>query len=124
MSLRANIEHLSASPGVEAVIVDSPNKDATYRGDAHWRAVLDASMALLAKTDEKSIRLVVGKHTIVLQTEGDDTVGVVLPTGHAIAKSLRRMIRRMSKKERGPLMASPLAAVGSRGAMHEPSYGR
>ncbi len=30
-------------------------------------------------------------------------MAVVLPTGHAIAKSLRRMIRRMAKKVRGPL---------------------
>jgi hypothetical protein len=56
--------------------------------------------------------LVVGKHTIVVQKESDETVAVVLPTGHAIAKSLRRMIRRMARKDRGPIPKDfPIAAT-------------
>jgi hypothetical protein len=61
---------------------------------------------LLDKTGESTIRLVVGKHTVVVQTEKEETVAVVLPTGHAIAKSLRRMIRRMSRKVRTPIRPS------------------
>jgi hypothetical protein len=72
-------------------------------------------MGLLKKTDESTIRLVIGQHTVVLQGEGDETVAVVLPTGHAIAKSLRRMIRRMSRKVRAPL-GRPAAAVQQPGA--------
>ena len=67
------------------------------------RGVLDASLDLFTKTDEDTIRLVIGQHTIIVQKEHGQTVAVVLPTGHAIAKSLRRMIRRLSKKERGPV---------------------
>jgi hypothetical protein len=103
MSLRANIEHLAAAQGIVAVSVVSPAGPREIRGDESWGPILDASLSLLEKTGEKTIRLVVGKHTIVMQVEGDETVGVVLPTGHAIAKSLRRMIRRMSRKPRGPL---------------------
>jgi len=107
MSLRANIEHLAAAQGIVAVSVVSPTGPRELRGEESWAPVLDASLSLLEKTGEKTIRLVVGKHTIVMQVEGDETVGVVLPTGHAIAKSLRRMIRRMSRKPRGPLAARP-----------------
>ena len=110
MSLRANIEHLAAAQGIVAVSVVSPAGPRELRGDESWAPILDASLSLLEKTGEKTIRLVVGKHTIVMQVEGDETVGVVLPTGHAIAKSLRRMIRRMSRKPRGPL-ARPAAAT-------------
>jgi hypothetical protein len=84
------------------------------RGEASWHPVLEGALNLLGLTHEKSIRLVVGKHTVVVQTEGDETVAVVLPTGHAIAKSLRRMIRRMAKKDRGPLreVARPVPSHG------------
>jgi len=104
MSLRANIEHLAAAQGIVAVSVVSPSGPREFRGDDGWTEILDAALSLLEKTGEKTIRLVVGKHTVVLQTENEETVAVVLPTGHAIAKSLRRMIRRMSRKPRGPLV--------------------
>lgn len=112
MSLRANIEHLAAAQGIEAVAVDNPSGAREFRGDSRWSAVLDGALSLLGKTDEPTIRLVVGKHTVVVQTEKEETVAVVLPTGHAIAKSLRRMIRRMSRKVRAPLQpgAAPTAA--------------
>jgi hypothetical protein len=101
MSLVANIEHLAIAAGIEAAVVDSGSRE--YRGEATWHAVLDGALDLFKLTDEKSIRLVIGKHTIVVQRESDETVAVVLPTGHAIAKSLRRMIRRMARKNRGPV---------------------
>lgn len=130
MSLRANIEHLAAAQGIVAVSVVSPAGPRELRGDESWTPILDAALSLLEKTGEKTIRLVVGKHTIVLQTENDETVGVVLPTGHAIAKSLRRMIRRMSRKPRGPLprpvvtapsqhAGPPSAPAQAPGAAHE-----
>lgn len=103
MSLSANIEHLIAASGIEAVTVASPHQSRGFRGAEAWAAVLDGALSLFAKTGEPSIRLVVGNHTIVVQKENEETVAVVLPTGHAIAKSLRRMIRRMAKKDRGPV---------------------
>ena len=109
MSLQANIDHLAIASGIEAVIVDAGPRD--YRGEPRWHAVLDGSLDLFKRANEKSIRLVIGKHTIVVQKEGEETVAVVLPTGHAIAKSLRRMIRRMSRKDRGPLPKTPHDAI-------------
>lgn len=112
MSLSANIEHLHAAAGIEAVTVVSNQNARDFRGAEAWSPVLEGALALFAKTGEPSIRLVVGKHTIVVQKENDEAVAVVLPTGHAIAKSLRRMIRRMAKKVRGPL-PKPVQAVVS-----------
>lgn len=103
MSLFANIEHLAAAPGVVAVTIDSPNHPRAFRGVDTWSPVLDASLQLFGQTGEDTIRLVIGQHTVIIQKEHGDTVAVVLPTGHAIAKSLRRMIRRLAKKERGPV---------------------
>lgn len=109
MSLSANIDHLAIAAGIEAVVVDTGTRE--YRGDEQWYRVLDGALDLFRRTDERSIRLVVGKHTIVVQKEAEETVAVVLPTGHAIAKSLRRMIRRMARKDRGPLPKDfPIAA--------------
>ena len=98
MSLFANIEHLAAAPGVVAVTIDSPNHPRAFRGVDSWAPVLDASLQLFSQTGEDTIRLVIGQHTVIIQKEHGDTVAVVLPTGHAIAKSLRRMIRRLAKK--------------------------
>jgi hypothetical protein len=111
MSLRANIDHLAAAPGIVAVTVADPAGSLEFRGEQSWNPVLAAAMGLLKKTDESTIRLVVGQHTVVLQGEGDETVAVVLPTGHAIAKSLRRMIRRMSRKVRAPVVRPSMAPV-------------
>lgn len=110
MSLLANMEHLAAASGVVAVTIDSPQHPRAFRGVETWAPVLDAALALFDKTDEDTIRLVIGQHTIIVQKEHGQTVAVVLPTGHAIAKSLRRMIRRLSKKERGPLAPRPSQA--------------
>ncbi len=100
MNLRANIEHLAAAQGIVAVTVYSPPAPRELRGEPHWGPILDASLSLLEKTGEKTIRIVVGAHTLVLQVEGAETVGVVIPTGDPIAKSLRRMIRRLARKPR------------------------
>ena len=113
MSLLANMEHLAAASGVVAVTIDSPQHPRAFRGAENWAPVLDAALGLFEKTDEDTIRLVIGQHTIIVQKEHGQTVAVVLPTGHAIAKSLRRMIRRLSKKERGPLPPRPTVDQGA-----------
>ncbi|MFO7567522.1 MAG: hypothetical protein R6X02_33065 [Enhygromyxa sp.] len=122
MSLSANIDHLAIAAGIEAVVVETGTRE--YRGDEQWYRVLDGALDLFRRTEEKSIRLVVGKHTIVVQKEGEETVAVVLPTGHAIAKSLRRMIRRMARKDRGPLPKDyPIAATPTGPSAPPPSPG-
>ncbi len=121
MSLLANMEHLAAASGVVAVTIDSPQHPRAFRGVETWAPVLDAALALFDKTDEDTIRLVIGQHTIIVQKEHGQTVAVVLPTGHAIAKSLRRMIRRLSKKERGPLNPRPPSSVEASAGSNQPN---
>lgn len=110
MSLYANIEHLAAASGIEAVEVETTKNPRAFRGDENWKGVLDGALGIFALTEEPTIRMVVGRHTVVVQKENEEVVAVILPTGHAIAKSLRRMIRRMAKKDRGPLPAKAAAA--------------
>jgi len=116
MSLHVNIEHLVSAPGIEAVEVITSDGDRAFRGEGRWTAALEGSLALFTKTTpEDSIRVVLTTHTVVVQREGDETVAVVLPTGHAIAKSLRRMIRRMARKDRAPLSAPETRSHASDG---------
>ncbi len=122
MSLLANMEHLAAASGVVAVTIDSPQHPRAFRGVETWAPVLDAALALFDKTDEDTIRLVIGQHTIIVQKEHGQTVAVVLPTGHAIAKSLRRMIRRLSKKERGPLAPRPNVEANTAQGQPQPHH--
>jgi hypothetical protein len=123
MSLRANIDHLAVAQGIVAVTVADAGGNLEFRGEENWNPILAAAMGLLKKTDESTIRLVIGQHTVVLQAEGDETVAVVLPTGHAIAKSLRRMIRRMSRKVRGPLTRPASVGAGAEQRSADPNRG-
>jgi hypothetical protein len=112
MSLEANIEHLKTANGIEAVLVRTATSDKSFRGDEKWNAILDQALDLFSICGQPSMRLVVGSHTIVVQKEATETAAVALPTGHPIAKSLRRMIRRMSRKVRPPIerpQASPFS---------------
>ncbi|MEE9381985.1 MAG: hypothetical protein V3V08_01035 [Nannocystaceae bacterium] len=114
MSLLANIDHLAAANGIEAVcVVTTAGAHDTRGPDERWRELLHGAVRLFQMTAESSIRLVVGNHTMVVQRENDETVAVVLTTGHAIAKSLRRMIRRMAKKDRGPLRPEPMVTTSA-----------
>ena len=64
MSLLANIDHLAIAAGIGAVVVDAGPRE--YRGDQSWHPVLDGALDLFQRTPEKSIRLVVGKHIVVV----------------------------------------------------------
>lgn len=100
MSFYANREHIARTPGIEAAaIVDSLNLLRAHVGDASWKALLDAALDLQRLT-EHEIKLCVGKHTIVVQRANTETIAVAFPTGHAIAKSLRRLLRSMAKRVR------------------------
>ncbi|MCA9658092.1 MAG: hypothetical protein KC486_07095 [Myxococcales bacterium] len=121
MSLHNNIDHLAAASGVIALSVDAPEKQRLFRGAERWRPILDGAINLLRMTGESTIRLVIGDHTMVVQHELKETVAVVIPTGHAIAKSLRRMIRRMARKDRGPFIAEPAAPQATEAQTRAPT---
>lgn len=101
MSLSNNIDHLASVSGIEAVVVQTDHRE--YRGKVEWFNILDGILDLFERTDEPIIKLTCGDHAISVQKEGDEVVATVIPAGHAVNKSLRRMIRRMASKDRGPI---------------------
>ncbi len=72
----------------------------------NWEIVLTSALIMYRRVHETVrrdggfIRVIVGIHTVLVQREHGVSYGVVIETGHAIAKSLRRMIRRCAKPPR------------------------
>lgn len=105
MSLLTNIDKLRAYPGILAVAICGPSNPLTFRGDSSnsgaqpSEQVLSVSLDMLRATGADSIRVMYNAVTIYCETHGSDVVAVAFPTGHALAKSLRRMLRRMSRPE-------------------------
>ena len=63
---------------------------------------IETSLRLLNLIKEENfLRVVVGTYTIVVQREHGYIIAACIQTGHAIAKSLHRMIRRAAKPARG-----------------------
>lgn len=90
-------ESLSKHPGIIAAMSARAwpaNVEPAFHGDTGWRALLRDSMALTAHTTHDVVRVVIDKHTILITTHEQDLLGVVVETGHAVVKSLHRMIRR------------------------------
>ena len=104
MSLLGNIEHIVHSSGIEAALVRSSDRTDTFAGEEPWSGTLAKALDVFSLSGESSVRIVVGKYTLVIQREREEEVAVALPTGHPMAKSLRRMLRRMARKDRGPLV--------------------
>jgi hypothetical protein len=99
MTLATKIDKLAAVPGIESILVESGIR--MLRGDVQWHDRLRDMLDLFKHCGEETIRAVIGKHTVVVQREGDETAVVVFPLGHPLAKSLRRMLRRAHKSTRG-----------------------
>jgi hypothetical protein len=95
-TLLTNIDHLLTIDGVVAVTIATPGGQA-FRGVEPWAPRLAAVIAVFALCDEPTMIVRIGEHTAHVQREGDQVAAVVIPTGHAIAKSLRRHIRRAAK---------------------------
>jgi hypothetical protein len=106
MSLRGNIEHIVHSNGIEAALVRVDAQPDTFSGSEQWNETLATALDVFRLSEQSSVRIVVGKYTLVVQQERDEQVAVALPTGHPMAKSLRRMLRRMARKDRGPLVTA------------------
>ncbi len=63
---------------------------------------IETSLRLLNLIKEENfLRVVVGTYTIVVQREHGYIIAACITTGHDIAKSLHRMIRRAAKPARG-----------------------
>jgi hypothetical protein len=98
--LAANIGYLMAHPGVVAVLAVEPPCH-TMSGVKSWYQTLSDAAAMLANTDEEFLNIRIGEHSILAERIGKQFVAVVYPTGHAVAKVIRRMVRHAGKA--GPL---------------------
>jgi hypothetical protein len=98
--LAANIAYLMAHPGVVAVLVVGP-VCRTMSGVESWYQTLSDAASMLANTDEEFLNIRLGEHSILAERIGKQLVAVVYPTGHAVAKVIRRMVRHAGKP--GPI---------------------
>ena len=78
MSLRGNIEHIVHCNGIEAALVRIEQQPDTFSGDDHWNRTLAKALDVFRLSDESSVRIVVGRHTLVVQRERDEQVAVAL----------------------------------------------
>ena len=76
MSFSDNIEYLMAHPGTVAVLVFADND--AFSGVLSWRNVLNGALSML----------------------DDQQCAVVYPTGHPVAKVMRRMLRKAAGPKR------------------------
>lgn len=107
-------ESITGNPGILAAIIgraDTHTPATSFFGEGAWQPMLDHAMKLLLHTTESFVRLAVGEHTVIVQREGEVVIGCVVRTGHAVTKSLHRMIRRaLAPKQRGRPAADKAAA--------------
>ena len=85
-----------------AVLKEDPVFEAIHtRGLPEFAPTLEASARLLQLESKMPyLRVVVGGNTIIVQREHGYIIAACIQTGHAIAKSLHRMIRRAAKPAR------------------------
>ena len=100
------IERILESDGVISVhAVDAATSRVLRGGPTDHDGVLATACALLPRLGKPSMRVFLTKRTIVVERVGSWTVACVMVTGHAVAKSLPRLIRRLfsaEKRAHGP----------------------
>lgn len=75
--------------------------------DVSWELVMSSALVMYRRVRETIghnggyIRVVVGIHTVLVQREHGVSYAVVVETGHAVAKSLHRMIRKVARPASG-----------------------
>jgi len=91
-------DNIQTCPAILAAVIAPANEilNTTYSGPQEHRALLGYTLGSMQHTTEPFIRLTAGDHTIVVQREPEVVIGVVVRTGDPIAKSLRRMLRRVT----------------------------
>lgn len=90
-------------PGVIAAAYDDHNDTKPkFAGEQRWENEIRTTLHLLDISNAPTLRVTIGEHTIVAR-EG---VAVVIPTGHAVAKSLQRTLSRFAAKLRNAAAAA------------------
>ena len=92
------LDYIAAATGVLAVSIDMHGDDGEVEKSGcsftgPWGQVLRQAIALRAAAGEDSITIVTGPNTIIVQKHGSSVAAVAMPTGHPLAKSIRRMLR-------------------------------
>lgn len=107
MSIASNFTKLRETFGIEGVVLHV-GETQDFRTDVanhvDWIAPVMHDAIAMMPDDIDEFRLVFksnGKNQAVLVArQGDEVVAVAYPNGHEVAKSLHRLLRRMSKSER------------------------
>ena len=97
-----NVESIIHNPGVVSTLVTTGAGDLSTSvfGLEAWHPLMAYAVGLLHRTTEPTARVIVGTHTIIVSRVGLAFVAVTLPTGHDVAKSIRRMIANSGKTKR------------------------
>lgn len=128
--LAKNIEHILATDGIEAVlVVDTTTDTERYLAGPLWsgeltKEIMADAIALARKVERlrpemvgtpmPTARVMLTHHTLMLERHGDEIAAVIYPTGHPLAKSIRRLLKRTASRDRGPLRRGqqpPVAAA-------------
>jgi len=110
-----HIDHLAAQPGIEAIYITTCDGERRVHRSAKASGadidLAEATCDLLVLARETDARVIIGGRTILVQCIGDEIAAVVTPTGHAIAKSLRRMLRKAARPSYKPKTAPTTVAA-------------
>lgn len=106
------IERLTKNPDIIAVATraDDTAIPIVWRDGlpmSSWELVMSSALTMYQRVRETVghdggyIRVIVGMYTVLVQREYGTSYAVVIKTGHDVAKSLHRTIRRCAKPPRG-----------------------
>jgi hypothetical protein len=91
---------------------------------ARIQAMFEQAAHLLKNANETEVKIVFGKRSLVIQTRNNHILGVVVQKGHAVVKSLQRMIRRsfnrIEKREKTRAAVFPAPAPAPEPQSTEP----
>lgn len=95
------------------LVIDGEHRGMGPLTEVGWELVLSSALTLYQRVRETVghdggyIRVIVGIHTVLVQREHGVSYGVVIETGHAVAKSLHRTVRRCARPIRKVISARP-----------------
>ena len=87
--------------GVAAAAIRRGSKVEMLAEHEEHRALFEQALRLLDITDAPAMRIVLGKNTLQVRREGTSAYVVAYATGHEVAKSVLRVIRRAEPKGDG-----------------------
>lgn len=111
-----NHKILTTNPGVLAVLsapvtaAGDEIPDMTTYGADRWHPIMRGTALLLRHTSETELRVVVGDHLVIVQVEGEQIVAVIVESGHAVNKSIHRMIRQSVRAHKTKTQPTPRPA--------------